>query len=386
MDDSELPPPLFATSDPLDVPGTAASVDALRHVLSRHRRHQLMLGAVGLVVALIAGFAVGRQGSGEGTQVAAARPAAAGAPSAVAKPQPDTRALAAGVGSVNGAISSSTAPATQLLVRDASDGVRVRLYQQTFTQPKATCSPSSGKTCPQVPVPTCSPSSFLHAEVSDAQVAGTAGGVLWDAPPTGGLTTEAVQVVGAGEPQPILVVLAHAGSNVSHVTLSSSYGTDSAAPSPQGWVALALQLPSNYQPSSSTDPQGAPSGTLTAVSTSGATVSSTALSDVNGKGAPPACITSVCEAGSASVAGPATGPSTVTSCSSCGTAAGGKAPAGPTPAPGAPTPAPAPGGTVGCVAGSSGSGSSGGGVSRGTSSGTVTSSGGASTGAATSGP
>jgi hypothetical protein len=143
------------------------------------------------------------------------------------------------------------------------------------------------------------PSHFLDAEVSDSQVAGSGGAMEWQDPPTTGFDLLASQVVGVGRPQPILVVVAHAGSDVTKVVLSTSYGSDTATPSPQGWVALAVQLPADYQPASAGDLGGPPTGTVTATSASGATVASSGLSGVNGKEPPAACQPSPCPAGSA---------------------------------------------------------------------------------------
>ncbi|HEY2430712.1 MAG TPA: hypothetical protein VGI06_17390 [Acidimicrobiales bacterium] len=366
MDEPEAPPPLFTASDPLSTPGTGASVDALRGVLARHRRHQLVVGGVVLVVALVAGFAVGRQGSG-GTPVAAGRPASSGGtPARATSPSAAGSAANAPAPQVYGGgaevAGSPATPATQLLLRDSTDGVRVRLYDQPMPAPKVACATSGGATtgaptsgaakggaapstpiCPEAPTPACVPSHFLDAEVSDAQVAGSAGAMEWQDPPTTGFDLLASQVVGVGRPQPILVVVAHAGSDVTKVVLSTSYGSDTATPTPQGWVALAVQLPADYQPASAGDLGGPPTGTVTATSASGATVASSGLSGVNGKELPAACQPTPCPAGAAgTVPGSAGGAS-----GSAGTANSDT---------GAPTPAVAPNNVVHCVGGTTGTG------------------------------
>src|SRR5205807_2669182 len=127
----------------------------------------------------------------------------------------------------------------------------------------------------------------LTAEVSDDQVAGVAGGPLWKTPSATGLDPVSAAVVGNGQPQPILVALAHAASNVAKVQLTTAYGSDTqAVPTGGGWAALALQLPANFQSSATGQGPDVPAGTVTALSASGATISQTNLDQMGSK--PPA--------------------------------------------------------------------------------------------------
>ncbi len=272
--DDPSSPPVSWVGDPLGPPLAGASVDALRQVLGRHRRRQRMLAGWGLAVVLVAGsvagFAVGQQGRGpSGTQVAVGPQPAASAAGAV----PSTGGTGAtfAIGTFGpGPAGGNSSPPTQLLVRDAGDGVRVRLYEQSI--PKPECAPNAA--CAQPAVTSgCFPSHLIDAEVSDDQVAGDAGNPVW--PSTSGLDPVTVEVVGDGEPQPILVVVAQTGSNVAKVEVETAYGDDAEAPTSSGWVALAVQLPADYQASSSSS--NVPAGTLTSLSSTGATISSTDL-------------------------------------------------------------------------------------------------------------
>jgi hypothetical protein len=290
-------PPVSWVGDPLGAPLAGASVDALRQVLARHRRRQRVLAGVGMAVVLVAGsvagFAIGQQGRGTGgTQVAAADQPASPAPVAPTSSGSAPAVVAAG-GSGGGGFFAppGSSPATQLLLRNATDGVRVRLYAQAFLKP--TCAPNT--TC-AAPAPGCFPTQILQAEVSDDQVAGQTGSPVWQAPPSTGLDPVDGEVVGDGQPQPILVLVAHAGTDVAQVELSSAYGNDSETPT-AGWVALAVQLPADYQGSASDS--GLPAGTVTALSSSGATISSAPVAQLNPKMMLPAsCVPSppVCDA------------------------------------------------------------------------------------------
>jgi hypothetical protein len=171
----------------------------------------------------------------------------------------------------------------QVLVRNAKDGTRVRLYEETFQMPpvQPPCNSSGNKACPEIAVGNAAPNKTLLAEVSDDQVAGQVGTPQWDALKTAGFDPLAAEVVGMGQPQPILVVLAHAPANVTTVDVTTPYGSDSAAPGPGGWVALAVRLPADYAseklPSDPSVQIGIPSGTVTARSASGASVDSVTL-------------------------------------------------------------------------------------------------------------
>jgi len=299
--DDPSSPPVSWVGDPLGPPLAGASVDALRQVLGRHRRHQRMLAGVGLAVVLVAGvvggFAVGQQGRGpSGTQVAVGpQPAASAAGSA-----PSTGGTAGifPIGSFGpGPAGGKSGPTTQLLVRDASDGVRVRLYERSLSLP--TC-PSNAACAQPAVTPSCFPSQLIDAEVSDDQVAGDAGSPVWPSSSSSALDPVMVEVVGDGQPQPILVVVAHTGSNVAKVELETAYGDDAEAPTSPGWVALAVQLRADYQASSSSS--NVPAGTLTALSSTGATMSSTDLGPLRVGPIPTSCLpkTPVCPAISAS--------------------------------------------------------------------------------------
>jgi hypothetical protein len=289
-----MPTPPYSLGDPLSSTAAEGSTEALRKVLARHRRRQLQVGGAVLVVALVAGslggFAIGRQGRGAGVTHLAAGSTA------------PTKSNAAAGGSGKPGISYSSSSSaiavapmktqsTQLLVRNAKDGVRVRLYEQTFPEPQPAtppkCMAGPNTACPQVAVPPSMPSKLLLAEVSDDQVAGETAIPVYQSLKAQGFDPLTAQVIGGGQPQPILVVLGHAGSGVSTVDVTTPYGSDSAAPGPGGWVALAVQLPADYQvgPDSSSPgfPGMVPTGTVTAHSPSGGVVDSTALSKLEGK-------------------------------------------------------------------------------------------------------
>ncbi len=301
-DDAPLPPLPLGDGPAAPAASASASAEAFRHVLRRHRRRQVGVLAAGVAAALVggslAGFAAGRHGrSASTTEVAvagpastSARPAAAGVAGAASSGVAIAQGGQSGGGSFS--VAGSPTPQTQLLVRDAADGTRVRLYEAAFALPTPAC--PTGAMCAQPQIAACAPSAFVTAEVSDDQVAGTAGGVLWT--PPAATTTEVVsaQVVGEGQPQPILVVIGHAGTDVAHVTLQTAAGQDSATPAANGWMALAVRLPAGSQ--------GLPTGTLLATTSSGGTVATLPLDKVGSLtvpscGVPPA---PVCNVGSAS--------------------------------------------------------------------------------------
>jgi hypothetical protein len=283
--DDELPPiPPLPLGDQAGVP---ADVDTLRGILHRHRRRQVAGAALALVVVLVAGgaagFAVGHTTTGtvHGTQVAAGEaPTPSGGPAASAPLAAGSSGAAVGPSGTH--VLTLTAPkATQLLVRDAVDGVRVRLYERDMALPQVAC--PAGATCAQPATPACAPTSIVTAEVSTDQVAGTTGAPVW-APSSGAaLDLVTVGVVGAGEPQPILTVVAKATSAVAKVTLTTPYGADHAS-STDGWVALAVQLPADVGTSGG-DPLA--TSTLVATDAAGTTLISTGLSP--GPGAVPPC-------------------------------------------------------------------------------------------------
>jgi hypothetical protein len=286
--DDGMPMPPYSLGDPLSSTAAEGSTEALRKVLVRHRRHQFQVGGAVLVVALVAGslagFAVGRQGRGAGvTHLAAGNQtptksnAAVGAPGEASNSNSSSSAIA---------VAPMKSQSTQLLVRNAKNGVRVRLYEETFPQPQPvsppTCPARPNTACPEIAVPPSIPNKVLLAEVSDDQVAGQAVIPVSQNLKASGFDPLHALVVGGGQPQPILVVLGHAGSGVSTVEVTTPYGSDSAAPGAGGWVALAVQLPANYQPATDSGPSGSmgtvPTGTVTAHSPSGAAVDSIALS------------------------------------------------------------------------------------------------------------
>jgi hypothetical protein len=222
---------------------------------------------------------------------------AAGSPSASSGAQPSTGAAAGGVAqsasvsvgtaigggqSVTQTITWAGPSFTQLLLRNATDGARVRLYKQDITAPKVTC--PAGASCPQPAMPPCGPTTLATVEVSDDQVAGQTGGPLWPSTSAAApLDVVAVGVVGAGQPQPILVVAAKTDASVAKVTLTTPYGSDSQAPIGD-WVALAVQLPQTFTKSGA---DGLGSSTLVATDSSGKTLVSQGLSQA--PKLPPGC-------------------------------------------------------------------------------------------------
>jgi hypothetical protein len=286
MDAPDLPPlPPLPLGDP---GGTPADADALRGILRRHRRRQFATGALALAVMLAAGgaagFAVGHGSApaSHGVQVAAGTPtqAAAAGPHSEAGP---SIGVSSGVDTASPGVPGPIGPKfTQLLLRDASDGTRVRLYEQEVTIPKVAC--PSGSECPQVMVPPCAPTSFVTAEVSNDQVAGQTGGAVWSTSPSAPLEVVSLGVVGAGQPEPILVVVGRVQSSVAKVTLTTPYGTDVQAPT-GGWVALAVGLPADFSKSGT---GGLRTSTLVASDSSGKALSSQPVSQT-AHGPGPAC-------------------------------------------------------------------------------------------------
>jgi hypothetical protein len=304
MDEHDLPPlPPLPPLAPLplgDPAGAPADADALRGILRRHRRRQLTSGALALAVVLVAGgaagFAVGNRGNSgasHGTQVAAgstngpsANTSSAGGSSASGAAPALAPFVSDGTGS-SVVVGSPTGPLTfptlsRLLVRDSTDGVRVRLYKQDTTAPKVSC--PAGAACPQV-MPACAPTSVIVAQVSDPDVAGQVGGPVWTAASSasdGPLGLISLGVVGAGEPAPILVVVAQVQSSVAEVSLTTPFGSDKQAPT-NGYVALAVQLPADFNTSNQLS-----SSTLVATDSSGKTLVSQGLSQT--PKLPPACV------------------------------------------------------------------------------------------------
>ena len=322
MDAPDTPPPDLPpvgwSADPLASPGAAGTLDDLRRVLRRHRRRQLRALAVTAAAVLVAGaaggFAAGRGIDPTGTtRVAAASQQAGSQPAGSAAafqgadgpgPSPGDVAPSAAVSASSAAYPNPGYPVSvQLLLRNATDGTRVRLYEQKFPVPTFGC--PAGATCPLPPKASCLPTGSLSAEVSDDQVAGQAGGILFAAPKASGLDVVGAEVVGMGQPQPILTVTAHAGPDVARVNLTTPYGTDTMAPV-SGWVALAVRLPASYRPPTPFPFPGSGLGTLAAFAASGATISSTSLSGFY-PSKPPCEPTQIVCGGSATATG-STGP------------------------------------------------------------------------------
>lgn len=294
MDAPDLP----SAHDLLGGGAVPASAEALRQVMTRHRRWQSRALGGAVVVALVggslAGFAVGRSGGGAhstslsaGASPPAAATSQAAAPQAAA-PQGGTGAPGGGVGAQTGGGTLIGPPtATQLLLRDANDGTRVRLYERAFSSPKVAQPPKGAQplTCPggtgadcampgSAPAASpCSPVGFLQAEVSNDQVAGLGGAPLFVQTAATQLSLVGDSIAGQGEPRPIAVVLVRAAPDVTQVTLTTDYGTDTASPV-NGLAALAVSLPANFDgllawaPSPTASPQpkrgvGFPKATVT---------------------------------------------------------------------------------------------------------------------------
>jgi hypothetical protein len=216
-------------------------------------------------------------------------------------------------------------PAVQLLLRNATDGTRVRLYERSMAA-KVQCQPA-GSPCP--PPPACVPTSLVTAEVSDDQVAGAAMEPQWSAPSLDALQVLGAGVVGGGEPQPILVVIAHVTPVVTKVAMTTAYGTDTEVPTATGWVALAEQLPSTWTAAPNA---GVPDGTVTATTATGGTAGSTSLPSVQPKNLPPGCVPPQCPMDKTSPTSTSTSAAPSTPMSpkiECGKAAGGNAGGGP---------------------------------------------------------
>jgi len=285
MDAPDLPPlPPLPLGDPA---GPPADADALRGILQRHRHRQLASGALAAAIVLAAGgaagFAVGHgtAPAAHAVQVAADTPASAdGASPAAHVPGIEAYGISGGSSASASSVTVASPAFTQLLVRNASDGTRVRLYEQQYPAPKITC--TGGASCPEVMMPPCGPSSFLTAEVSDDDVAGQTGAPVWSATTTQVLDVLDVGVVGAGQPQPVLVVVARAQAAVAKVTLTTPYGSDQETPA-AGWTALAVRLPADFTKAGTA---GIGASTLMAADSSGKTLVSEPL-NAGGRGGPP---------------------------------------------------------------------------------------------------
>jgi hypothetical protein len=345
------PPDVPLSPDALDG-GLPATTDALQSVLARHRRRQSRVLA-GILVPLLAGgivggFLVGRSGTKATTLSSASQPTtphAASTPPAASGPM--IAASGGGSASSGSAMDAGpSTPATQLLLRNALDGTRVRLYSEAFP-PMPKCPPTAA--CATPPVSACFPTHIVTAEVSDDQVAGEAGAPEFNAP-TDALDLITATVVGGNQPQPILVAIAHTSSAVTSVRLTTQYGTDKETPTSTGWVALALQLPATWTPAANS---GTPTATLTATDATGKTLGSSDLSQ-NDQGKP--CAPPPCPTGSpgppAATKTPPTGSNTPPAGSNAACA---PAPCGATPAAGSKTPPTGP--VTGGVSSSAGSSS-----------------------------
>ncbi|MGI9079559.1 MAG: hypothetical protein ACR2GF_01830 [Acidimicrobiales bacterium] len=256
MDPNDHERPLAHLGEP--EPGPPPSADALTDIVARYRRRRTRLLGGALVVALLAGpaagFAVGRARHGSGQTVATA--GGGGVP----VPRQDN-ASSSGSGSSMGMTSRGMqfsvtgddplGPPKRVFVRDAADGIRVRVYLHEYT---SWVEPGERAVC--------SPNQYLDAQVSDDVMAKNAQAPLFAATPAPRpVTVVGAQTVGEGEGSPVEVVTLRTATNVARVKATFiGGGVDEMAPV-DGSAVLA-----GHGPASS---QGPPGGTLTALNAAG---------------------------------------------------------------------------------------------------------------------
>jgi len=258
-----------ASSDPKDherplahladaEPGPPPSADTLTDIVARYRRRRTRALGGALVVALLAGpavgFAVGRAAHrGSGQTVATAAGGGTKTNPQTPIPRQDTASAGISSGGMAWSGSGTGAPpvAKRLFLRDAVDGVRVRVYLQDF--------PTGVE--PGMPAE-CFPKQFLNAQVSDAVMVGTAQAQLYASTPRANpVFVVGAQPVGDMEGSPVTVVSSRTAADVARVKATFAGGVvDEMAPV-DGWAVLA-----GHRPPASKDLS---SGTLTAYDAAG---------------------------------------------------------------------------------------------------------------------
>lgn len=251
------------------VPLAAASPEALESVLARHRRHRVRPLVVALLVAVVAGPAIGAIVAAAGSHRSHAVAVETGGDTSMAldpAAQPDTPSSLGVVGvhsrvdSVNGAPApSGGAPVLQRLFIRTVDGIAIRAYA---TDPApANAAPTtppcpSSLPCPAPVPPECRILATLQAEMSTTAATSSSGGSLREVG-----SQDPVEVIGGGffgsrEGESVGWVAVHAAAGVAKVRVRFSDGsTDEMAPT-NGFAVLARHLPT---PAALPPPAGPPS-------------------------------------------------------------------------------------------------------------------------------
>jgi len=267
--------PLAHLADP--EPGPPPSADTLTDIVARYRHRRTRALGAALVVALLAGpavgFAVGRAGHhGSGQTVATA--AGGGTPiprQDTANGQSFSASWASGGMAWSGPGPGDPPRPTRLFLRDSADGIRVRAYLQDF--------PVVGE--PGEPAG-CVPKQFLDAQVSDDAMAANAQAPLFTTTPAPDpVTVLGTQAVGEMEGSPAAVISIRTAATVARVKATfTGGGVDEMAPV-DGWAVLAGHRPPASQ-------QQSP-GTLTAFDAAGRVLATVDLSADQQPKMPAAC-------------------------------------------------------------------------------------------------
>jgi len=244
--------PLGHLGDP--EPGPPPSADTLTDIVTRYRQRRTRALGGALVVALLAGpavgFAVGRSGHRASGQTVAT--AGGGGASIPRQDTANGMSMSSGgtVWSSSGSVFGGPAP-TRLFLRDAADGVRVRVYLEDFR----------GEAGSGVPAE-CFPKQFLDAEVSDAIMAGNAQAALFAGTPAPDpVTVIGAQSLGELEGSPVTVVTLRTAANVARVRATFIGGVIDEMTPVDGWAVLGGHRPAGTP--------AVPGGTLTALDAAG---------------------------------------------------------------------------------------------------------------------
>ncbi|HEX3394172.1 MAG TPA: hypothetical protein VHS52_06560 [Acidimicrobiales bacterium] len=304
MDPNDHERPLAHLGEPQ--PGPPPSADTLTDIVARYRRRRTRMLGGALVVALLAGpaagFAVGRARRGSGQTVATAGGGRAPIP------RQDNASSSASGGGVSMGMTSNgmqfsvtgddpLGPPKRVFVRDASDGIRVRVYLHQYT---SWVEPGERAEC--------SPKQYLDVQVSDDVMAENVQSPLFAATPAPRpVTVVGSDTVGEEEGSPVDVVTLRTATNVARVKATFIGGVvDEMAPV-DGSAVLA-----GHGPATSKGPTG---GTLTALNAAGKVLATVDLASPAGRPTMPAvCATPMLPPGVPSAGSPppvSTAPATV---------------------------------------------------------------------------
>jgi hypothetical protein len=206
----------------LGPPAPDPDADPLVAIVARYRRRRQRALTAALVVAVVAGpalgFAVGHRSS---STVAATRP---NATRATPTPTPGSGGVAAP--------SSGPPTATRLFVRTTADDVTIRGYLRAF----------GGMDGGPIP-PSCYAPKVLTAELSDDAVASQTGSSPLVLPDPNPVTVVSRNPVGITEGSPIATVTVQAAAGVATVVATFGDGSSDQMAPVDGWAVLAHRVP-----------------------------------------------------------------------------------------------------------------------------------------------